>query len=108
MSGALNETIAVALLDIDGTLVDSNDFHAHAWTEAFAEAGCPVAFERVRPLLGMGDKLLPAIDAGLSDDKEPGNNCSAARGNLQGTLLRPGQAVSSNQRSTIALETIGC
>jgi HAD superfamily hydrolase (TIGR01509 family) len=82
-SGALNEMIAVALLDIDGTLVDSNDFHAHAWTEAFAEAGCPVAFERVRPLLGMGgDKLLPAIDSRLSDDNEPGKTIARRRGEI--------------------------
>ena len=27
------------LLDVDGTLVDSNDAHAHAWVKALAEAG---------------------------------------------------------------------
>lgn len=47
------------LLDLDGTLVDTNDAHARAWAEALAEAGHPVSFERVRPLIGMGgDELV--------------------------------------------------
>jgi beta-phosphoglucomutase-like phosphatase (HAD superfamily) len=29
------------LFDADGTLVDSNDAHARAWVQAFAEAGIP-------------------------------------------------------------------
>jgi HAD superfamily hydrolase (TIGR01509 family) len=50
------------LLDIDGTLVGSNDAHARAWVDAFAEAGFAVPFERVRPLIGMGsEKLIPAL-----------------------------------------------
>src|SRR5438105_86888 len=30
--------IKAVLFDVDGTLVDSNDAHARAWVEAFAEA----------------------------------------------------------------------
>jgi phosphoglycolate phosphatase-like HAD superfamily hydrolase len=52
--------LQAVLLDVDGTLVDSNDAHARAWLDAFAEFGRPVAFERVRPLIGKGgDKLMP-------------------------------------------------
>lgn len=47
------------LLDVDGTLVDSNDAHARAWVEAFGECGFEIAFDQVRPLVGMGgDKLV--------------------------------------------------
>jgi HAD superfamily hydrolase (TIGR01549 family) len=50
------------ILDVDGTLVDSNDAHARAFSEALN-----VPFERVRPLIGMGsDKLLPQL-IGRSD-----------------------------------------
>ena len=42
------------LLDVDGTLVDSNDAHARAWVEALAEHGVQVPFENVRRLIGMG------------------------------------------------------
>jgi HAD superfamily hydrolase (TIGR01509 family) len=51
-----------ALLDIDGTLLDSNDAHASAYVEALASEHLEIAFERVRPLIGMGsDNLLPAL-----------------------------------------------
>ncbi len=50
------------IFDVDGTLVDSNDAHARAWTRALAECGWDVSFDRVRPLIGMGsDKLLPTL-----------------------------------------------
>lgn len=50
------------LFDVDGTLVDSNDQHAHAWVDAFHEVGCDVSFDRVRQMVGMGaDKIIPAI-----------------------------------------------
>jgi HAD superfamily hydrolase (TIGR01509 family) len=65
-----------ALVDIDGTLVDSNDAHAHAWVQALAESGRHVAFTRVRPLIGMGgDKLLAAlarVDAESAEGKALG------------------------------------
>jgi HAD superfamily hydrolase (TIGR01509 family) len=61
------------LFDVDGTLIDSNDAHARAWIAALAEAGYDIPFERVRPLIGMGgDRVLPALVPGLSDDREPG------------------------------------
>lgn len=43
------------ILDLDGTLVASNDAHAMAWMEAMREAGHRrVSFERLRPLIGLG------------------------------------------------------
>jgi HAD superfamily hydrolase (TIGR01549 family) len=50
------------LLDVDGTLVASNDAHAACWAEVFAEFGYRIRFEHVRPLVGMGgDKLVPIL-----------------------------------------------
>ena len=45
-----------ALLDVDGTLVDSND--AHAWVEALVASGRRVDFLRVHPLVGMVENYL--------------------------------------------------
>ena len=60
-------TVAV-LLDIDGTLLDSNDAHACAWVEALAALGRPLPYERIRPLIGQGsDKLLAEL-LGLAED----------------------------------------
>ena len=57
-----------ALVDIDGTLVDSNGAHARAFVEAFAELGMHVPYEQVRRLIGKGgDKLIPEVSG--RDDK---------------------------------------
>jgi HAD superfamily hydrolase (TIGR01509 family) len=70
------------LFDVDGTLVDSNDAHAHAWVEALAEAGVTTAFATVRRCIGMGgDKLLPAV-AGLTADSPVGQRVSERRGEI--------------------------
>ncbi len=50
------------LLDIDGTLVDSNDAHVSAWSRAFAEHGYDIPAERIYEQIGKGgDNLLPSI-----------------------------------------------
>jgi beta-phosphoglucomutase-like phosphatase (HAD superfamily) len=41
------------LFDIDGTLVDSNYLHVHAWQRAFADVGLPVEAWRVHRSIGM-------------------------------------------------------
>jgi HAD superfamily hydrolase (TIGR01509 family) len=59
------------ILDVDGTLVDSNDAHARAWVDAFQEFEFDVPYERVRALIGMGgDNLLPeAIKVDAESDE---------------------------------------
>ena len=51
--GMGSHTVTAVLLDVDGTLVDSNDAHARAWVQAFAKHGVttslPFAANR-RPL----------------------------------------------------------
>jgi HAD superfamily hydrolase (TIGR01509 family) len=50
------------LFDVDGTLVDSNDAHARAWSDALREFGHDVPPEAVRPQIGKGgDQLLPVF-----------------------------------------------
>ena len=67
------------IFDVDGTLVDSNDAHAHAWVEAMEEQGYHISFERVRPLIGMGgDKILPQT-LGIAKESEEGKRISQRR-----------------------------
>src|SRR3954447_15002425 len=67
------------IFDVDGTLVDSNDEHARAWVDALAETGRDVAYERVRPLIGMGgDKVMPML-TGLSADEPEGKRIAERR-----------------------------
>jgi HAD superfamily hydrolase (TIGR01509 family) len=75
----VNDPAKALLLDIDGTLVDSNDAHAHAWVQAFVEAGVQVAFSDVRRAIGMGgDKLMPAV-AGIEEDTPLGKHIADRR-----------------------------
>jgi HAD superfamily hydrolase (TIGR01509 family) len=67
-----DEATQAVLLDIDGTLLDSNDAHAQAWSDALREAGLDIGSETVRPLIGMGsDKLLPKL-TGIDAEAEEG------------------------------------
>jgi HAD superfamily hydrolase (TIGR01509 family) len=67
------------LLDVDGTLVESNDAHAHAWVEALGEAGVDVSFDQVRRLIGMGgDKLLPEV-SGIDAESTRGKSIAKRR-----------------------------
>jgi HAD superfamily hydrolase (TIGR01509 family) len=77
------------LFDIDGTLVDSNDAHAHAWVEAFGESGVHVDFDKVRRSIGMGgDKLMPAV-SGISEESWTGEKISKRRGEIFKTTYLP-------------------
>ena len=73
--------IEAVIFDVDGTLVDSVDFHAEAWERAFARYGKDIAFDAIRAQIGKGgDQLMPefldeaemesfggALDAARSD-----------------------------------------
>jgi len=75
--------LKAVLLDIDGTLVLSNDAHAQAWVEAFAAYGHDVPFEKVRPLIGMGgDQVLPKMVPGLNDEEGDGKAIAEKRKEL--------------------------
>jgi HAD superfamily hydrolase (TIGR01509 family) len=60
------------LLDVDGTLLDSNDAHAMAYLDALRAHGIEQNFEPIRRMIGMGsDRILPRL-AGVDEDSELG------------------------------------
>lgn len=70
------------ILDVDGTLVDSNDAHVQVWVDALAEHGHDVPREKIRKLVGMGgDNLLPAA-VGLDKESPEGKAIADRRGEL--------------------------
>ncbi|KOP23078.1 hydrolase [Hapalosiphon sp. MRB220] len=72
--------LQAVLLDIDGTLVLSNDAHAQTWVDAFKEFGYDVPFEKVRSLIGMGgDQLIPRVVPGLTDQEGDGKAIAQRR-----------------------------
>ena len=57
-----------AILDIDGTLVDSNYFHAIAWYRAFRAHGHTLPMWRIHRAIGLGgDQMIAAL---ISDEVE--------------------------------------
>lgn len=74
--------IRAVLFDIDGTLLESNDAHAHAWVEALRGHGHEVPFEMVRSKIGMGgDKLLAEV-ARIDHTSPQGETVSRQRGQI--------------------------
>ena len=62
--------LRAVLVDIDGTLIDSNDAHTRAWVKVLARHGHEFPHAAVRPLIGEGgDKLLEDL---LGADFDPG------------------------------------
>jgi HAD superfamily hydrolase (TIGR01509 family) len=67
------------ILDVDGTLVASNDAHAKAWMAAMAAHGFKIPFETVRKLIGMGgDKLMPTV-IGVEEESPVGKKIAKRR-----------------------------
>jgi HAD superfamily hydrolase (TIGR01509 family) len=58
----------VVLLDVDGTLVDSNYLHVDAWVRAFGDVGLTIDSWRVHRVIGMGSSQL--VDALAGQDAE--------------------------------------
>jgi len=77
------------LLDVDGTLVDSNDAHAQAWLEIFQRNDYPGTFEWVRELIGKGgDKLIPEV-TGLEPDSHEAKRLKKERSALFSRVYLP-------------------
>lgn len=81
--------LETVLLDVDGTLIDSNDEHAYAWVDAAREFGYEIEYERVRRMIGMGgDKVLPEL-TGLAEDSPEGKRLVERRGEIFRTQYLP-------------------
>ncbi len=50
--------IKAIIFDLDGTLVDSVDYHTQAWVKAFQEYGYDFAFDRLREQIGKGSEYI--------------------------------------------------
>jgi phosphoglycolate phosphatase-like HAD superfamily hydrolase len=67
----MSSATAAVLFDIDGTLVDSNYRHTHAWCRAFAEVGVEVESWRIHRSIGMdGSKLVKSLAAEADENAQ--------------------------------------
>ena len=66
------------VLDVDGTLLDSNFHHAIAWSRAFERTGVRVPVWRIRAAIGMGGDRLVAAVAGDDVEQDRGSEIREA------------------------------
>jgi HAD superfamily hydrolase (TIGR01549 family) len=76
-----------AILDIDGTLVDTNYHHAIAWYRAFRRHGVVVPVWRIHRHIGMGGDQLVGAVAGDEVEKRLGDAARAAQDEEYGKLI---------------------
>jgi HAD superfamily hydrolase (TIGR01509 family) len=83
----VNQPRPAAILDIDGTLVDTNYHHAVAWFRAFRQHGATLPLYRIHRHMGMGGDQLVAALAGDEFEREHGDDVRAAEKALYLALI---------------------
>ena len=76
-----------AILDIDGTLVDTNYHHAIAWYRAFRQHGVVLPVWRIHRHVGMGGDQLVGAVAGREVEEEQGDAIRVAEKALYLALI---------------------
>jgi HAD superfamily hydrolase (TIGR01549 family) len=76
-----------AILDVDGTLVDTNYHHTLAWLRAFREHDVSLPAWRVHRHIGMGGDLLVGALAGEEVEKAKGDAIRESETRLYGQLI---------------------
>jgi HAD superfamily hydrolase (TIGR01509 family) len=76
-----------AILDVDGTLVDTNYHHALAWYRAFRRNGIILPVWRLHRHVGMGGDQLVAAVAGDEAEEGMGDDIRAAEKELYSELI---------------------
>ena len=87
MRVATSHLMSIAILDIDGTLVDTNYHHTIAWYRAFRHHGIVLPIWRIHRHIGMGgDQMVKA----LTDDRtesEQGDEIRSTEGSQYDELI---------------------
>jgi HAD superfamily hydrolase (TIGR01509 family) len=76
-----------AILDVDGTLVDTNYQHALAWYRAFRQHGEVLPIWRIHRHIGMGGDQLVSALCGDEVDEQKGDDIRDAEKDLYGGLI---------------------
>jgi len=96
-----------ALLDVDGTLVDSNYQHALAWYRAFRRSGIVLPLWRIHRHVGMGgDQLVPAL-AGDDVDEARGDEIRDRRDEAFSELIDEVEPLEGSRELIVDLKERG-
>ena len=97
----------VAILDVDGTLVDTNYHHAIAWYRAFRQHGLVLPLWRIHRHIGMGGDQLVAALAGDGTEERDGDDIRAAETALYLALIDEVQPFRDSRELLVDLRARG-
>jgi HAD superfamily hydrolase (TIGR01549 family) len=98
----------IAILDVDGTLVDTNYHHSIAWSRALLAHGKVVPLVDLHRHMGMGGDQLVAQVAGEDFDRAHGDDARAREKEEYGKLIGEVQALEQATELVQALQERGC
>ena len=99
--------MATAILDIDGTLVDTNYHHAIAWYRAFRQHGLVLPLWRIHRHIAMGGDQLVAALAGDGTEERDGDDIRAAETALYLALIDEVQPFRDSRELLVDLRARG-
>jgi HAD superfamily hydrolase (TIGR01549 family) len=95
------------VLDVDGTLVDTNYQHAIAWHRAFKDSGYRVAIWEIHRHIGMGgDQLIESL-IGEEGEKESGEDLRDAHSEAFSKLIDEAEAMEGASELLAELDRAG-
>ena len=98
---------AAAILDIDGTLVDTNYHHALAWYRAFRQHEIVLPLYRIHRHIGMGGDQLVAALSGDDVEEKKGDDIRAAEGPLYMAMIEEVEPLSGARELIAELKESG-
>lgn len=112
----MKRRLHAVILDLDGTLLDSNEALTQSWMQALREDEIPVAYESLRCKIGIGpDQFLPSV-VGIAPDTKRGRKLTLKQEELFREEFLPGirifqdvhallERMHANELRTIAVST---
>jgi len=97
----------VAILDVDGTLVDTNYHHTLAWFRAFCRHGIVLPLWRIHRHIGMGGDQVVAALTDERTDQERGDDIRASESELYFELIEEVQPMQGSRELIEALRRRG-
>jgi HAD superfamily hydrolase (TIGR01549 family) len=97
----------IAILDIDGTLVDTNYHHTVAWYRAFRQHDVILPLWRIHRHIGMGGDQLVAALAGDEVEEEKGDDIRSAEKALYLALIEEVEPMEGARRLIADLKDSG-